>query len=99
MGWASAYISQLRAGSEVEFRPRGHSMSGRIENGQLVRVRPLKPGEVLGRRDVVLCTVKGNDYLHLILARSQDGRYLIGNNRGGENGWTRDIHGVLVSTG
>jgi len=30
--------------------------------------------------------VKGSDYLHLIKAVNQ-GRFLIGNNRGGTNGW------------
>src|SRR5438094_6209096 len=36
--------------------------------------------------DVVLVKVRGREYLHLIKAR-QDARYLIGNNRGGLNGW------------
>lgn len=36
--------------------------------------------------DVVLVRVKGRDYLHLIKAVNQ-GRFLIGNNRGSVNGW------------
>jgi len=36
--------------------------------------------------DIVLCRVRGREYLHLVKA-VQDRRYLIGNNRGGTNGW------------
>jgi hypothetical protein len=38
MGWAAAYIQKLRGGETVSFRPRGHSMSGKIESGQLCTV-------------------------------------------------------------
>ena len=36
--------------------------------------------------DVVLCKVGGRQYLHLIKAIDGN-RFLIGNNRGGVNGW------------
>jgi hypothetical protein len=36
--------------------------------------------------DIVLVRLKGRDYLHLIKAIN-GGRCLIGNNRGGINGW------------
>jgi hypothetical protein len=36
--------------------------------------------------EVVLVKVRGHEYLHLVKAR-QGERYLIGNNRGGTNGW------------
>lgn len=38
MGWASRYIELLRSGQAVSFRPRGQSMTGRIESGQLCTV-------------------------------------------------------------
>ena len=38
MGWATKYIEQLSRGEAVQFRPRGNSMSGKIESGQLVTV-------------------------------------------------------------
>jgi hypothetical protein len=46
---------------------------------------------------IVLCRVKGSDYLHLVKAIDGD-RFLIGNNRGGINGWItgRAIFGRLV---
>ena len=47
--------------------------------------------------DIVLCRVKGNQYLHLVKA-IQGERFQIGNNRGGINGWVtrRQIFGRLV---
>src|SRR5438046_654681 len=95
MGWATNHIAKLRAGQTVQFRPRGHSMRGRIEAGQLVTVAPAP--EKLKVGDVVLCKVRGAEYLHLIKAVRGD-RYLIGNNRGKINGWTprSAIFGVCV---
>jgi hypothetical protein len=84
MGWAANHVQKLRAGETVQFRPRGHSMRGKIESGQLVTVAPAPERLEVG--DVVLCRVRGAEYLHLIKA-VRGGRYLIGNNRGGVNGW------------
>jgi len=36
--------------------------------------------------DIVLCRVRGNDYLHIVKAINEK-RYQIGNNRGLINGW------------
>lgn len=85
MGWASSYIAGLRSGQTVTFRPRGNSMAGKIESGQLCTVEPVDP-VTLHVGDVVLCKVNGREYLHLIKA-IQGQRYQIGNNRGGINGW------------
>ena len=48
--------------------------------------------------DVVLVRVKGKIYLHKIVA-IKDNRFLIGNNKGGLNGWTggNNIAGKCVS--
>ena len=90
MGWASHYIAKLQDGETVQFRPRGNSMSGKIESGQLCTVAPVDPAEVrVG--DIVLCKVRGVDYLHLVKA-IQGRRFQIGNNRGRINGWiTADV--------
>jgi hypothetical protein len=85
MGWALNYIEQLRTGQPVSFRPRGHSMSGKIESGQLCTVEPVDPSN-LKVGDIVLCKVNGREYLHLIKA-VQGPRFQIGNNRGRINGW------------
>lgn len=96
MGWAADYIRTLQQGETVQFRPRGNSMRGKINSGDLVTVVPVDP-TTLQKGDVVLCTVHGTDYLHLI-HDIQRSRFLIGNNRGGTNGWiTADrIHGKCV---
>lgn len=89
MGWAHYYIVRLLDGMTVQFRPRGSSMAGKIESGQLVTVEPVQDHSKLEVGDIVLCKVKGAEYLHLIKAVDPSGpRFLIGNNRGGENGWT-----------
>lgn len=85
MGWAAVYIERLRAGEAVSFRPRGNSMSGKIESGQLCTVVPVDP-TALRVGDIVLCKVNGREYLHLIKA-VQGPRFQIGNNRGRINGW------------
>jgi hypothetical protein len=84
MGWATGYIARLGRGETVQFRPRGQSMRGKVESGELCTVIPAP--EALEVGDVVLCKVHGREYLHLIKARQGD-RYLIGNNRGRTNGW------------
>jgi hypothetical protein len=85
MGWATLYIAQLQQGRTVQFRPRGPSMAGRVESGQLVTVAPLG-ARPPGKDEVVLCKVGGHQYLHLVKAVNGN-RFLIGNNRGGLNGW------------
>src|SRR5688572_28487795 len=67
MGWATSYIARLQKGETVEFRPRGNSMQGKIESGQLCTVEPIKGGEIrVG--DIVLCKVNGQQSLHLVKA-------------------------------
>ena len=60
-------------------------MTGRIESGQLCTVAPVDPA-TLKVDEIVLCRVRGQEYLHLIKA-IQHSRFQIGNNRGGINGW------------
>lgn len=94
MGWATQYIAKLQNGETVQFRPRGNSMAGKVESGQLCTVEPVKGELEVG--DIVLCKVNGYQYLHLIKAK-QGSRFQIGNNRGRINGWVgRDcIYGKL----
>jgi SOS-response transcriptional repressor LexA len=96
MGWATAAVERLRQGQVVTLRPRGHSMAGKVEDGDVVTVEPLGARE-LQVGDVVLVRVRGREYLHLIKA-AQGNRYLIGNNRGGVNGWVgrQAVAGVAV---
>lgn len=97
MSWANHAIEKLTQGEIVQIRPRGNSMTGKVDDGDLVTITPLNESVELDKGDVVLCRVKGHDYLHLIKAVS-DGRYLIGNNRGGINGWAgrNSIFGKVI---
>ena len=96
MGWATPYIDRLKKGETVQFRPRGNSMSGKIESGQLCTVAPVN-SEELQVGDIVLCKVNGNQYIHLVKAK-QGNRFQIGNNRGHVNGWigVNGIYGKCI---
>jgi hypothetical protein len=96
MGWAAGHIEKLRRGETVKFRPRGNSMEPRIRSGDLCTVEPVDAADV-SAGDIVLCKVRGAEYLHFVKA-VQSGRFQIGNNRGGINGWIggNGIFGRLV---
>lgn len=91
MKWVA---DKLQAGEIVVFRPRGNSMEPLIKSGQEVTLAPHN-GDPIDVGDVVLCRVAGNIYLHKVLAVGDRG-FLIGNNKGRQNGWTKTIYGVMV---
>ena len=85
MSWANFAKIALREGKSVQIKPRGHSMTGKVNDGDLVSLSPVDAA-TLSVGDIVLVRCKGNDYLHLI--KAIDGpRFQIGNNKGGINGW------------
>lgn len=91
MSWADRAIKLLADGKEAVIKPHGNSMKPKVESGATVTLEPVTTDDVeVG--DIVLCRVKGNVYLHLVKAK-QGNRVLIGNNRGGTNGWTKAVYG------
>lgn len=98
MSWATHYIEKLKNNEKVSFRPKGNSMVPKIKSGQLCEVEPIENHNSLSISDIVLCKVKGNQYLHLITAIDKD-RFQISNNKGFVNGWINKnaIYGKLVS--
>jgi hypothetical protein len=96
LGWATSYIAQLKNGQTVQCRPRGSSMKGKIESGQLCTIEPVD-AETLEVGDIVLCKVNRNEYLHLVKA-IRGPQFQIGNNRGFINGWIgkNSIYGKCV---
>ena len=85
MGWVNDARKALAEGREVQVRPLGGSMRGRIESGQLVTLAPVGTTDIQVD-DVVLVAWKEGFLLHLV--REVDtGRLLIGNNVGKINGW------------
>jgi hypothetical protein len=99
MSWANHLIEKLKEGETVQFRPRGNSMRGKIESGQLVTFEPLS-GRRLNKGDIALCKVNGSQYLHLVKDIQGD-RFQIGNNIGRINGWVtlNSIYGICTSIG
>jgi translation initiation factor IF-1 len=61
-------------------------MRPKVNDGDRVTVEPLSEDDDLSVGDIVLCTVRGAQYLHLVKALQGD-RIQIGNNRGHINGW------------
>jgi hypothetical protein len=102
--WATPHIERLAAGLTVSFRPRGHSMEPLIKSGQLCTVAPIPDKWLLQTDQVVLCRVRGTDYLHKLgqIIRHPAGlefaTFEIKNNKGRVNGWIRHdaIFGKLI---
>lgn len=99
-------IARLRAGEEVQYRESGNSMRGIIGHRQLITCSPISEYSTLATGDAVFCKVHGNHYTHLIKGvrshTKDDGSvtfdFLIGNNRGGTNGWTpqHNVFGKVI---
>lgn len=87
MSKAFSIIEKLKNGETVSFRPRGNSMTPKIESGQLVTIEPVTDTKTIKRGDIVYCKVNGKIYLHLVTAIRKDGKQIqISNNHGFVNG-------------
>ncbi len=98
MKWADEYIKDLEHIGESTFRPQGNSMQPLIESNDLVKVQR-RLFNLFQIGDIVLCKVKGKQYLHLITDASKSREtYEISNNKGKVNGWIRwtSIYGVCI---
>lgn len=87
--WAEEALRELQAGRAIAVRPRGHSMDGRVADGDSVTIESCAAGDLVAG-DIVLARIQGRRYshlvLHLVIAREEN-RFLIGNNRGRLDGW------------
>jgi len=92
MNWAQHAIERLQKGETATVTPHGQSMRPKVMSGATVTLEPVSDLKTLQKKDIVLCKVNGNVYLHLVKATRGDS-VLIGNNRGGTNGWTRTVYG------
>ena len=84
-------LERLQKGETFVTSEKGNSMSPIIKSGQDHKLAPAKlEGVSVG--DIVYCKVKSNFYTHLVKAKGDRG-VLIGNNKGGINGWTINSYG------
>lgn len=85
-------------GQPITGRPHGNSMIPIVNSGDLVKIEPVGDARPGGPRvgDIALAKVKGSLYLHLITRIGDDGRFMISNNKGHDNGWSRDVRGIVT---
>jgi phage repressor protein C with HTH and peptisase S24 domain len=86
-------IKELDEAGETSLKVSGNSMSPLIKTKSLLVLKKTNDYRV---GDAVLCKVKGNIYVHKITRIDAEGRYLISNNKGHDNGWTKNVYGRVV---
>lgn len=97
VNWSDFAVTELQAGRSVTISPRGNSMTPKIKSGALVTLEPIIDIDLLEKDDVVLVTIGGTIYLHLISAVEKE-RIQISNNHGHVNGWTNKnkVYGRVI---
>ena len=88
-------LEKLQKGETFVTSEKGNSMVPLIKSGQEHRLEPIT-WDQCEEGDIVYCKVKGNFYTHLVKAKNSDRGLLIGNNRGGINGWTKNVYGKVI---
>ena len=88
-------LERLQSGESFLTSEKGNSMIPLIKSGQEHRLAPATWEEV-EVDDIVYCKVKGNFYTHLVKAKNSEKGCLIGNNKGGINGWTKNVYGKVI---
>ena len=87
-------LEKLEKGETFVTSEKGNSMSPIIKSGQDHKLAPAKLVDVkVG--DIVFCKVRGSFYTHLVKGKGDRG-VLIGNNKGGINGWTKQVYGKVI---
>jgi hypothetical protein len=88
-------LERLVNGETFVTKEKGNSMVPLIKSNQEHVLEPVKI-ENVKTGDIVYCKVKGNWYTHLVKAVDERKGLLIGNNKGGINGWTKAVYGKVV---
>ena len=90
--WA---LEQLISQGEVTFKVFGTSMMPLIKTESILTFKKTDDYQV---GDVVFCRVHGN-YIdaHLVTQIDSKGRYLISNNHGHNNGWTKKVFARVIA--
>ena len=82
---------QLESSGTGKMKCFGNSMLPILKSGSLLT---FEKREKYNIGDIVFCKVNGR-YIdaHKVTKIDSDGRYMIANNHGWENGWTRTVYG------
>lgn len=88
-------IEKLLNGETFITKEKGNSMVPIIKSNQEHKLAPVK-WEDLEIGDIAFCKVKGSLYTHLVKAKDTNKGVLIGNNKGGINGWTKQVFGKVI---
>lgn len=89
-------LERLQKGETFITSEKGNSMIPLIKSGQEHKLAPITNLNEIKEGDIVYCKVNGNYYTHLVKAVSAKGTVLIGNNKGGINGWTKQVYGKVI---
>ena len=87
-------LEALNAGRDHTMKVFGNSMMPLIKSGSATTYRRTDDYQV---GDVVFVKVKGKHLTHKITKIDSEGRYLISNNKGWDNGWTRKVFGRVIA--
>ncbi len=87
-------LQELETTGTGKMKSFGNSMTPKLKSGSTLTFEKRDTYEV---GDIVFCKVKGRIIdAHLITQKDSSGRYLISNNHGHDNGWTRTVYGKVV---
>jgi phage repressor protein C with HTH and peptisase S24 domain len=88
-------VESLNSTGKGQMKAFGNSMLPLIKSGSLLSYEKQDSYDV---GDIVMCKVRGRWIdAHKVVAIGPDGQYLIANNRGHQNGWTRQVFGKVVA--
>ena len=88
-------LEKLLNGETIITSEKGNSMLPLIKSGQEHKLSPIS-WEECEVGDIVYCKVHGRYYTHLVLQINKDKGLFIGNNKGGTNGWTKNVYGKVI---
>lgn len=88
-------VNKLLNGETIISKEPGNSMLPLIKSKQPVKIQLCKWQDVFVN-DIVYCKVNGKYYTHLVKAKNDNRGCLIGNNKGGINGWTKNVIGKVI---
>ena len=87
-------INELKDAGTTQMKVFGQSMRPIIDSGSLLTFRVEKSYR---KEDIVFCKVKGRFIdAHKITKVDDRKGYMIANNHGYENGWTKTIYGRVI---